>query len=121
MTSVEAQSFGRPVIAYGRGGALESVAGPFAGDEVVPGSSSGIFFGEQSRQSLCDALIAFECAEGDFSPASIAAGAGRFSVLRFKREMQELIARCLNSRDTVASLPRTLDSATRRPVGVSVA
>jgi glycosyltransferase involved in cell wall biosynthesis len=120
ITSVEAQSFGRPVIAFGRGGALESVAGPFAGDEVVPGSSSGIFFGEQSRQSLCDALIAFDCAEADFSPASIAAGAGRFSVPRFKREMQEFIARCLNSRDTVAALPRTLNSATRHPVGVSV-
>jgi glycosyltransferase involved in cell wall biosynthesis len=120
MTSVEAQSFGRPVIAYGRGGALETVAGPFSGDEVVPGSSSGIFFSEQSRQSLCDALIAFECVEADFSPTSIAAGAGRFSVPRFKREMQEFIARSLNARDTVVSVPRILDSATRLPAGVSV-
>ncbi|PYU97333.1 MAG: glycosyl transferase, partial [Acidobacteria bacterium] len=35
---VEAHSYGRPVIAYGRGGVLETVQGFFPGDPVVPES-----------------------------------------------------------------------------------
>lgn len=112
---IEAQSFGRPVIALGRGGALESVIGPFAGDEVVPHSSTGMFFAEQSPQSLCDALLAFEAAEADFCPAIIAAGASRFSTGRFKQEMRELIARKLNLRVVRnAAAPPTLGSEARR-------
>lgn len=103
---VEAQSFGRPVIAYGRGGALESVTGPFAGGEVPSEACTGIFFAEQTSQSLCDALLAFEAAESDFSPAVIAAGAARFSVTRFQREMRDFIARKLGSRDVLdAAVP----------------
>jgi hypothetical protein len=42
MVPVEAMASGRPVIAYGRGGATETVAG----------GVSGVFFGEQSQGDL---------------------------------------------------------------------
>ncbi len=92
MVPVEAQSFGRPVIAFGRGGALESVVGHFAGEHVAPTSATGIFFREQSPESLCDAILAFEAAERDFSPTVIAANAARFSTGRFQQQMTDFIA-----------------------------
>ncbi len=65
---VEAQACGRPVIAYGQGGALES---------VIP-DETGVFFGEQTVESLCAAMQKFE---GMFFDPSIA----RRNSLRFTR------------------------------------
>ena len=50
ITPLEAQASGRPVIAYGKGGALETVI-----DE-----KTGIFFKEQTKESLKDAILKFE-------------------------------------------------------------
>lgn len=50
ITPLEAQACGRPVIAFGRGGALET---------VVPGET-GLFFPEQTAESLAEAIKAFE-------------------------------------------------------------
>jgi glycosyltransferase involved in cell wall biosynthesis len=47
---LEAQACGTPVIAYGRGGALET----------VKEGETGIFFGEQTEQSICNAVHKFE-------------------------------------------------------------
>lgn len=77
MTAVEAQAAGRPVIAYGLGGALES---------VVPGRT-GIFFPEQTAESLMDAIRTFETI--DWDPATARANAQRFSKERFEREILE--------------------------------
>ena len=81
---VEAQSFGRPVIAFGRGGALETVID--AGGCGGPDTATGIFFDEQTAESLCGAIKAFEKIETRFSPKSIRAHAQRFSTERFKQE-----------------------------------
>jgi glycosyltransferase involved in cell wall biosynthesis len=89
---VEAHSFGRPVIAFGRGGALETVRGPFAGEETIDSSCDGIFFAEQTADSLVDAILAFEESEQAFSPAEIARNSVRFSTQRFKREMADFVA-----------------------------
>jgi len=89
---VEAHSFGRPVIAFGRGGALETVRGPFAGEEIIDSSCDGIFFAEQTAESLLDAILVFEASENTFSPAEIARNSVRFSTERFKREMADFIA-----------------------------
>jgi glycosyltransferase involved in cell wall biosynthesis len=88
---VEAQSFGRPVIAFGRGGALETVLGGFPSNSFVPESSSGVFFGEQSAESLAEAIRFFESNESRFSPAFIRCHAERFDVPRFKAEMRAFI------------------------------
>jgi len=62
---LEAQACGRPVVAFGRGGALETVA------ENI----SGIFFEEQSPECLIDAIR--KCAARDWNPAAIRARSRR--------------------------------------------
>jgi glycosyltransferase involved in cell wall biosynthesis len=89
---VEAHSFGRPVIAFGRGGALETVRGPFAGEETIDSSCDGIFFAEQTADSLVDAMLVFEASQQAFSPAEIARSSVRFSTQRFKREVADFVA-----------------------------
>lgn len=76
ITPLEAQACGRPVIAYGRGGALET---------VVDGQT-GLFFEHQDEKSLRLALERFIEYEGRFNRASIRQQAEAFSVDRFLRE-----------------------------------
>jgi len=88
---VEAQSFGRPVIAFGRGGALETIIGSVANNEPCPAYSSGCFFPEQTAESLVDAILRFESIEKEFSPAFIRSNAQRFDIPRFKLEMYDFV------------------------------
>ncbi len=80
ITPLEAQAAGRPVIAFGRGGAL---------DTVVEGQT-GLFFREQSIEALIEAIEQFE--KMPFDPAAIRANAERFSVERFRQELGEFVA-----------------------------
>ena len=70
---VEAQACGTPVIAYGRGGATET---------VVPGVT-GAFFHTQTADALVAAVEAFERTRERYEPAAIRAHAERFSAARF--------------------------------------
>ncbi len=83
---LEAQAAGTPVIAFGRGGALET---------VVDGQT-GLFFSEQSPKSLLEALERFERME--FDPNLARAQALRFSRERFKQEFRQLIENQYESR-----------------------
>ncbi|HEU6438714.1 MAG TPA: glycosyltransferase [Nitratidesulfovibrio sp.] len=85
MVPVEAMASGRPVIAYGRGGALET---------VVDGET-GLFFGEQSVDALVAALDRFEHAEHQFDPARIAAHARNFGEERFRAEFGAVVEEAL--------------------------
>lgn len=76
---VEAQAAGTPVIAFGNGGALET----------VKDGETGLFFGEQTVESLCGAIEAFE--GRPWSPALCRANAGRFGVKRFSAEMAAVL------------------------------
>jgi glycosyltransferase involved in cell wall biosynthesis len=64
---VEAQSYGRPVIAYAKGGALETVVE----SKNCVAESTGIFFHQQDSSALARAIEAFEAVEWDFSPEYI--------------------------------------------------
>jgi glycosyltransferase involved in cell wall biosynthesis len=77
---VEAQACGTPVIAYGKGGVLET---------VVPGET-GQFFYEQTEKALIAAIEGFERLQ-PFDPFIIRKNAERFSKNRFKREMQAFV------------------------------
>lgn len=77
---VEAMACGTPVIAYGHGGARDS---------VLEGRT-GLFFQEQSAAAIRAAVEAFEAAEDRFSPASIAAHAAGFSAERFRAEFRAI-------------------------------
>ncbi|HTL70446.1 MAG TPA: glycosyltransferase [Candidatus Eisenbacteria bacterium] len=76
---VEAQACGLPVIALGRGGALET----------VEAGKTGLFFEEPSEEALCEAVLSFEA--GAFAPEDIRANSLRFGRQRFKDEMAALV------------------------------
>jgi len=77
---VEAQACGTPVIAYGKGGAVETVRGP---EHENP---TGLFFPEQTVESLMDAVCRFERESERFKPADCRRNAVRFSPERFREE-----------------------------------
>jgi glycosyltransferase involved in cell wall biosynthesis len=114
---VEAHSFGRPVIAYGRGGALETVAGFYPGEDVNPAETTGLFFAEQSADALMEAILAFEAVESEFSPALIRAQAERFDVSHFKAQFGNFVAekvhqfRDFGERRTIVTTPELARSA----------
>ena len=76
---VEAQAAGTPVIAYGQGGALETVVG----------GKTGVFFKEQSVEALCGAIEEFESHTWD--AASCRSNAKHFSYNRFVCGMKEIL------------------------------
>ena len=80
MIPVEAQAAGCPVIAYRGGGALETVVE----------NETGIFFDEQTVESLCDAVRRFEATE--LSEEACRKNARRFSRKRFSDEIQCFIS-----------------------------
>lgn len=92
LTPIEAQASGRPVIAYGRGGALETVVGFYPGEAVSPEKYTGVFFEEQSAESLKEAMLAFEAVEGHFSPELMRANAERFDSGRFRNAMAAFVS-----------------------------
>lgn len=92
LTPIEAQASGRPVIAYGRGGALETVAGFYPGEHVRPGETTGVFFAEQTTDALSDAMLAFEHVENRFLPAFIRKQVERFDVSHFDARFSTFVA-----------------------------
>jgi len=78
---VEAQACGTPVIAYGKGGALETVTE----DET------GLFFDAQTTSSIIEAVQRFEDMKDRFIPAKIREKSLRFSKDRFKREFMSFV------------------------------
>ena len=89
---VEALSFGRPVIAYARGGVTESVRGLHADSfGPDPEHSSGVFFREQSVDALVLAIEQFETFEHAFSPSFIKHQADRFSPEHFRSNLASFL------------------------------
>ena len=82
---VEAQAAGTPVIAYGKGGALETVRGL---DHEAP---TGVLFDAQTVASLRDAVAQFEAAGDRIRPAQCRANAEQFSPEQFKRQFSMLV------------------------------
>ena len=82
---VEAQAAGCPVIAYGRGGALETVIG-----WPAPGAT-GVFFDEQTPEALAAAVETFEAHEGEFEPEACRRNAERFGQERFQEEFRATV------------------------------
>lgn len=79
ITVVEAMASGRPVIAYEKGGATET---------VIDGQT-GLFFKEQTSASLIAALKRFQ--EMEFTPSVIRAHAEQYSTERFEKEIREFV------------------------------
>ncbi len=79
LAPVEAQSAGRPVIAYAKGGALETVVG----------GETGIFFKEQTPKALKEALKSFE--KMSFDPKKIREHAKKFDKNVFISKLKSVV------------------------------
>ena len=82
---LEAQACGTPVIAFGQGGALETVNGQSSECQT------GIFFQEQSIESIIKAVEEFEEIGRTIKPENCRDNALRFSAQRFRNEFKNYI------------------------------
>ncbi|ANJ67606.1 glycosyl transferase family 1 [Halothiobacillus diazotrophicus] len=87
ITPLEAQACGTPVIAYGKGGALETVR------DLTVSAPTGVFFDAQTVPSLIAAVDRFEREAGVIRSADCRANAERFSIDRFRAELTTFIDR----------------------------
>ena len=78
MTPVEALASGKPVVALGRGGALETVP-----------DFGGVFYNEPP--GLAEAIARLEALEPTIRPAELQAWARQFSLQEFLRRMGSLL------------------------------
>lgn len=81
ITPLEAQASGTPVIALGRGGALETVRG------LDQGRPTGIFFRDQRVADLVAAVQRFEQMRDRFRTADLVENAARFGVAEFDAQL----------------------------------
>ena len=85
ISPVEAQACGTPVIAFAKGGVMETVRGL---DHPQP---TGVFYRQQTVASLIAAIGEFEAAQSRISPEACRANAERFSVARFEQEIKAFV------------------------------
>ena len=83
ITAVEALASGKPVIALGRGGALETVP--------TQDPLGGLFFAESTDQSLREAIERWEQIESQLQPERLQAWAAQFSEAEFARKMRAVL------------------------------
>ncbi|MDO5576933.1 MAG: glycosyltransferase, partial [Fibrobacter sp.] len=81
IVNVEAQASGLPVIAYGKGGALETVIE----------NKTGLFFYKQNLESLIEAIKKFLKNEDSFDPEQIRKNAECFPRSRFESEFKSFV------------------------------
>jgi glycosyltransferase involved in cell wall biosynthesis len=101
---LEAMACGKPVIAFGRGGVLETVV-PLMSvrdrDEVTAAGriatacyqgqpATGVFFKTQTVGAVIEALEAFECHRTDFDPIAIRTHVAIFDRAVFKERLKEI-------------------------------
>ena len=87
ITAVESMASGRPVIAYRKGGATET---------IIEGKT-GVFFDIQTSEVLAGVIGNFK--GENFNPEEIRASIERYSVENFKRQMNEFIASCRSNKN----------------------
>jgi glycosyltransferase involved in cell wall biosynthesis len=97
---LEAHACGTPVIAFGRGGATETIVPP--GSDHEP---TGCFFEEQTPECLIAAMERFETSRGQFDPRVVRRQSLRFNVRRFATEMLGYV-------ETVLTQKTSLDAKT---------
>ena len=82
---MEAQACGTPVIAYGKGGALETVCGL---DSDKP---TGVFFKEQNVANIVEAVNMFEKNAGKITAENCRENAERFGTKRFVEDFKRFV------------------------------
>ncbi len=89
---VEAQACSTPVIAFGKGGVLETVIGL---DNAEGKPATGLFFGEQTVPAMIDAVERFEASY--INPADCRAWAEKFGVEIFRDKFNQVVSTAINS------------------------
>lgn len=82
ITPLEAMAAGRPVIAFGEGGARETVVPP--GEGAPP---TGLFFARQTVEDLVDAIRRFEASAHQFEPKALRRRAEAFDRPLFRERV----------------------------------
>ncbi|SXG85750.1 Putative Glycosyltransferase [Klebsiella variicola] len=85
ITPVEAQACGTPVIAFGKGGALETVKG------LDSESPTGIFFGVQDVKSIINSINEFEKYGDKITAENCRENSELFSESRFRKEFEAYV------------------------------
>ncbi|WP_036266212.1 glycosyltransferase family 4 protein [Methylobacillus glycogenes] len=91
ISPVEAQACGTPVIAFAKGGALETVIPEERGDPAT-----GLFFHEQTADAIVDAITRFNLLSQKISPFACRENALRFSPDRFRNEIISTVNKALD-------------------------
>jgi glycosyltransferase involved in cell wall biosynthesis len=86
---LEAQACGTPVIAYGKGAALETIV------DQDGGEPTGVFFYEQSTRAIQDAVVRFEAQQGLITAEACRENALRFSPGRFRSEFRGYVEKAV--------------------------
>lgn len=95
---VEAQACGTPVIAYGAGGALETVRDIRF---CEGGTGTGIFFPNQTINDLVEAVESFEGYEGKFNPEYARSHAAQFNQQIFAERYLDFLNTCNQKRPSL--------------------
>ncbi|MEO8020209.1 MAG: glycosyltransferase [Pseudomonadota bacterium] len=103
ITPVEAQACGTPVLAYGRGGALETIHGL---DHARP---TGAFFDRQDPATIAEAVLHFERHEDRIAPLDCWQNAQRFSAHIFRDTYESFVERCWEAFRDMPPMPTGLD------------
>jgi len=94
---LEAMASGRPVIAYGRGGALETIISYDQRDKTEAGVPTGLFFHEPNSDALIDAIERFVAIEKEFDPLAIRNHSLKWDREIFKEKMKASILNKIKS------------------------
>lgn len=106
---VEAQACGTPVIAYGKGGALETIRE--LGSEENP---TGLFFSQQHADSIVQAVELFEQRRDRIDARQCRANALRFSRERFREQFNDFVERKRLARTEGPSVAQFVQSKSMR-------
>jgi glycosyltransferase involved in cell wall biosynthesis len=82
---LEAQACGTPVIAFGKGGALETIRG------LQHAAPTGVFFDEQSVDAIVNAVFEFEQSSVSITPQACRNNAERFGIENFRQSLTEYV------------------------------
>jgi chain length determinant protein tyrosine kinase EpsG len=118
ITPVEAQACGTPVIAFGRGGSLETVRG-----RGHPAQRTGLFFKEQTAEALVAAVEAFEALPVPIRPEVCRAHAEQFAPALFRQRFHAAVERAwarFHAEDEADHLPVLIDAQAAVPMPAPV-
>jgi glycosyltransferase involved in cell wall biosynthesis len=104
LTPVEAHASGKPVIAFARGGALETIMGAGPDDPANrSGQATGVFFDESSPEAIVKAVQSLE--QTSFDAAKIRARAERFGKAKFEQDILRFIQEAIDAKSGQVGRP----------------